>query len=420
MITEIDKAIAQSSSECNLTLMKTSAIMEAALREHEINKEAAELKVIKESGTDSDLEYYYEAADNGLVQTIIKIIKQIKEAIIKFCSDVKSRVLTIIGKKENVETLDKIEKKVKYIPLLKRKKILAEDYNAEAKCSEKAFSELNRLKVKAKAGQSVTVDDVNEVKESFFSQHKALVGVGAAITITVGAALTALKTMGNKSANITNDLQKRATDACDECIKMAEKIDNPKVAESLSSAIVEVSKTAQEDYVRSYNGMLKQIKGAVKSIGKTEVDVDKAKRALNLESTGAMDVDEVIDDDKVKEISSSAAKDVSEMGDDPESDIPPQVDDEPDTDPWDDVMNTDVDLDQDEEDMLNNQMVASNNLGESGDESEEPDNIDDSSDDMAEESTISELFDDILGEVYESNNPMSEYDVLMSEIENLV
>lgn len=398
--------------ECDLSLMKCNAIMEAALRECDINKESAELKVLQESGTDSDLQYYYEAADEGLVQTIIKIIKQLKEAIIKFCSSIKDKVLSIIGKKENVEALDKIEKKVKFMPFLKKKKILVEDYNAQAKCADRAFDKLNRLKVKAKSGQKVSTAEVKEVKTSFIDEHKLIIGIGAAVTITVGVALGVLKSMGGKASSVTNDLQKRATTACDDCMKMAESIDNPEVAHALSEAIVAISKAQQEDYVRAYNGTLSQVKKAVKSVGKTKLDIEKAKRGLGMESTGGLNDDSVVDDSEVDDISSSATKDISEMGDDPEKDIPTDDDPEPDTDPWDDVMNTDVDLTQDEEDMLDYYGTTDSDPEVDEDEMD---------DDSMNESSLANMFDDIIAEACgRSTSQSSAYESLMSEIENLI
>lgn len=360
MLEMIDNYMIESSSIFELNLKKANVVIEAARRELAINKEEAELKVMTESGNDDDLNFYYHEAENGFVDTVIKAIKKIKEAIIRFFSEMKTKVLTLITKKENTEAIAKIEKKVKVFPLLGRKKILVEDYNAEAKCADAALAKFAGQKAKLKGKQEVTVEEIEETKKGFFEEHGTLIGVAAAITVTVSAALTAAKVMTAKANDRLTNLQKTSTSMCDDCAKIAETIDNPAAAQKLSDATASVAKTSQEDYVRCWKGMLTNISKAIKTFGKSKVDVDDAADSVKKESAfdfmeGSDNQDSLMSDKDMEKVANSIAStsnkdDMTEMGDDPANDIPGYGDDPEETsDIWDDVMGTAAGLDLDDD-----------------------------------------------------------------------
>lgn len=352
MLEFIDTCLTEASNIFELNMKKVNVVVEAARRELAINYNEAELKVMQENGTDEDLAYYYSEAENGLIDTIIKAIKKIKDAIIKFFSEMKSKVLALITKKENTEAIAKVEKKVKIFPLLGRKKILVEDYNKEAKIADESLSKLGKLKAKLKGKQEVTSEEVDEVKKSFFEEHGAAIGIGSAVTVTVGAAIAAVKHMTSKAKSETDKYQNIATKTCDDCLNMLDSVDNPVVAQKIADATSAVAKTTQESFIRTLKNMIQSIGNAVRTFGKSKADVNKAAAALG-ESTD--NSDSMMTDAEMKKITDSVASaqssngDMTEMGDDPSDCIPGFGDDPEDTsDVWDDVMGTTAGLDIDD------------------------------------------------------------------------
>lgn len=440
MLDFIDVCLTEASNIFELNLKKADVVTEAAKRELTINYGEAELKVMQENGTNDDLAYYYREAENGLVDTIIKAIKKIKDAIIKFFSEMKTKILVLITKKENTEAIEKVEKKVKIFPLLGRKKILVEDYNKEAKIADESLSKLGKLKAKLKGKQEVTTEEVEEVKKGFLEEHGAVIGIGAALTVTVTAAIAAVKHMTSKAKDITNNYQNIATSTCDDCAKIAEQIDNPAVAQKIADATSSVCKSAQESFFRSWKNIMKSIGNAFRSFGKTKGDVDDAARGMGIgESTNGSDT--AMSDDEMKKISDSIASaqssdgDTTEMGEDPSWYTDGYEDDPDDTsDVWDDVMGTSAGLDLDDvlgtdtEGYRSRQESVFDKLLEKVSDCKSGDYGYDSSyscKKASNEDIISDLFDEISGEVKggmdysRQYSTESAFDRLMGEIDDL-
>lgn len=83
-----DRDFAIMEAESNMIFNKLFAMLEMVDMRLELNKEAAEYKVLKESGTYEDLQYLYTEAENeanqekqGIIQTIIDAVKNIISAI---------------------------------------------------------------------------------------------------------------------------------------------------------------------------------------------------------------------------------------------------------------------------------------------------------------------------------------------------
>lgn len=280
MINEINMYLEEVCESYDLAEMKINAIMEASMRELQINYASAELKVLTESGTDDDLAYLYEEANNGFVETVIKTIEKIKDAIIKFFSDMKDKILSVINKKDNMDTIDKVEKKVKLFPLLGKKKVVVENYNEEEKVCHKYLAELAKLKAKLKSGQKVETEDVEEVKSKFLDEHGKFIGIAAAVTITVTAAIALIKKMSNDAGNVLKNNEKRSKDECDDGKEIAKKIDNPGVASAIVSATTSILKTLQTDFVRCFSNVVAKVKEAIKGVGNTKIDTSKVLEAV--------------------------------------------------------------------------------------------------------------------------------------------
>lgn len=177
------------SNEYDIRDKKVGAYLEAAQREFAINVKQAEIKVIEESGTDSDLQFLTEAAEEGLVTKLKNGISAIIKAFTEFISDLKDKVVRIIVKKESRDQLRKIEKKVKLNPLLAKKKVKISDKKAEMKLIKKYENECDKIiaKILAKGG-NVQVNVIGGLQDSFDGSYRKVIAASAAsMTITLGA-----------------------------------------------------------------------------------------------------------------------------------------------------------------------------------------------------------------------------------------
>lgn len=394
MFEMMDGCLTEASGIFDINLKKVNVVTEAARREYEINCMEAELKIMNENGTDDDLAFYYKEAENGLIDTVIKGIAKIKDAIVKFFSEIKSKIMVYITKAESTEALTKVSKKVKIFPLIGRKKMLMEDYNEETKIANEHIAKLSKLKAKANGNQEVSVEDVEEVKKSFLEKHGKKIGVAGAVTVTVIAALKFVETMTKKASGTCNSLEKESKKWCDDAKKIAENVNNPAVATAFARTATTIYKTNQEDFIRCWRDSIKNIIQAAKAFGKGKANgADVADivgestdtdGGLNAESM--KDIASAVSDPSTSNSSSSSnsTDEIKEDGcEDPIADVPAIASDEPSetSDVWDDVIaaaGADDDLD-DVDDV--DECGANNCATESTSGEIEEINVEESSDD---------------------------------------
>lgn len=345
MLNFIQEVMTESVALCNLDMKKAQVVSESARRELALNYEQAELKVMNENGTTDDLHYYYTEAKEGFVGTIAKCIKKIKDAILKFFSTIKTKIVSFIHKQETTDAVEKIEKKVKLVPFLKKKKVLVENYNEEAKLANETISKLNKIKAKAMGNQEVTVEEIDEVKKTFLEKHGKLIGVGMAATVSIGVALTLIKNMQKESENVTVKFEEISKKACEDAEKMISKVNNPVVASKYADAVATVTKTTQESFIRTWKGAISTVGQAVKTQGKTKINGSDVAKILD-ESTDDISKMSAADIDKIAKSSASpsqttnkgpTADSVNEDGENPMNDVPEEDPSET-SDVWDDVM----------------------------------------------------------------------------------
>lgn len=261
--------LTESSSEFDLTMMKVQAVCEAAQRQLVINHNAAEIKVMQESGTDDDLRYLYEAADKSYDDTMNKAIDKIINAFTEYYHKMQSKVINLVRKKETTDVVDKIEKQIKMFPLLGKKSVIIENTEAQVKACDEYLSKLAKLKAKAKSGQTISAEDVSALQNSFSDAHGKVMGVASSKTVKASAAFTLLK---SRMKSLDKDVT-AVYNAGKKDLEDLKKVDSA-IGSALARAISTISKQKMDDLVRGVANINPQLK---KAFGKADKEVSKDK-----------------------------------------------------------------------------------------------------------------------------------------------
>lgn len=180
--------------ECALTMEKCIIFGESVAREYNINCEEAELKVLKESGTNEDLKYLCEAAKEGLVVKLKKAIKKMIVAFKNFITNIVDKIKVTYASKKSNDVLQKLEDASNSNPKVKAMKITVHDGEKDEKAIQEAIDKLYAQKAKLKGGASVdtvktTVDDIKEQTE----KKRQKIAKAATLTISIGAAVLLMR-----------------------------------------------------------------------------------------------------------------------------------------------------------------------------------------------------------------------------------
>ena len=222
MFTEAIENQIEINNATNLKEMKINSYLEATMRELAINIGESELKVLKESGTSEDLAYLTEAAENGAIDKIKKVVAAAIEAFKEFISRIKDRVVKLITTAETKETMKKVEKKIKLNPFLSKKKVQVVDTKKPLQVISKYESILDKHAARVSTGKIKPGDSkkISDLKSKFQTEYKAaIMGVAAMTTITV-AALVAL--VNKDMETLTGGINKIDQETSASLKKMAE------------------------------------------------------------------------------------------------------------------------------------------------------------------------------------------------------
>lgn len=310
----MNEILREINSAYDINTMRINAVVEAANRQREINFHEAELKVMQESGTDDELAMLIEAAESDFVENIQKALDALRQAVIKFFSECRQKLVDLMSKRDDANKLDQLEKRMKLIPLIGKKKVMVEDYDAEVSLAKKHLKDLSGLTAKLRGKQEVDASAVAAVKKSYDDDHGDLIGASNAKTVSINDAVKMAKKMIASGNAELKEREETALKACDDAKKDAEKA-NANVANQIANVICHICKTAQNDYHRCVNGIMASIKKAiggykaeqktaekpgVKNESTDDSDAEMEKLAKQQADTNSKDsVDEDADDDDI-------------------------------------------------------------------------------------------------------------------------
>lgn len=258
----MNEILREINSAYDINTMRINAVVEAANRQREINFHEAELKVMQESGTDDELAMLIEAAESDFVENIQKALDALRQAVIKFFSECRQKLVDLMSKRDDANKLDQLEKRMKLIPLIGKKRIMFEDYEAEVALAKSNLKKLDGLTAKLRGKQEVDASAVAAVKKSYDEDHDDLIGASNAMVAPINDAVKLAKKMIASGNAELKEREETALKACDDAKKDAEKA-NANVANQIANVICHICKTAQNDYHRCVNGIMASIKKAI-------------------------------------------------------------------------------------------------------------------------------------------------------------
>lgn len=155
---------------------KINVYMDSIFREYVIEKEESELKVLKESASDEELENLYQEAKTNLGNKVDLSVKKLVTSVKTFDAKVSENVRTKFKSGETTRKLKKAEEKLKKNPKSGKAKVEIIDAESEIKNIEKTIDELHKLAMNNADENNIgkLMDDANDINTSCQKERKRL------------------------------------------------------------------------------------------------------------------------------------------------------------------------------------------------------------------------------------------------------
>lgn len=187
-------------NDSQLVIEKACIFIEACKRDLQTNYKEAELKVIKESGTEDDLTYLYGEANNYYTEKVTDALAKAANAVVEFAKKLLEMIKNVFQSKKAKDTLDAAEKAVATDPNLKNEKVKIHPFDKLIKKIDEGLAKLKTLKAKRKAGSSADGKDIDEIVEGCSKTKTAIVAVGIPVAlVTVFGTLKHFGVIGKKT-----------------------------------------------------------------------------------------------------------------------------------------------------------------------------------------------------------------------------
>lgn len=302
---EIMKTLMQeANNEFDLSMMKIDAFMEASVRTFAINRNEAELKVMTESGTDADLAYLYEEAEASFAERLRATLDKIKDSILDFLTKVREKFYEFATSVKAKLAIEKIEKKIKSIPLFSKKKVKVPNTDKAVEVCDKHIANIDRLSAKVAAGQDVSDEEIEAVETNFWKEHEKVLKAGAA-AVTVIAVSAALIMYRDKLKTVPNKLKDQSVkvkDYFDAVVNKASSLKDgaAEKASAITSKLAKLARTrskieqaAANDLIDSatdlMTAMTDEAAGAVETIANAVAESSENENVIDTEVTEGSD-----------------------------------------------------------------------------------------------------------------------------------
>ena len=284
-----------------------------------IDLKKAELFVMKESGTDEDLAYLEGGAIAEAGERLVEAINAIIENIKRFIHEMKIKAMSMVSKIETKKAIEVVEKKIKFNPFIRKKKVETEDHDKKFNAFEELLADAKKLLARIKAGRSVDVEDVEMIAEKIEKRDNDKF---AKITLTLDNALASLKKQSDKIGEriddvYKNNIQPLLDDAKDLADKAA--FESTAAIKKLASTISRIGTKMTTCLFQSWSALFSAIRETIAGIkekivnkmtGEVEESVAyEAETPVAEESTPAPDEQDPGEQDPIDEKDVNAAAD---------------------------------------------------------------------------------------------------------------
>ena len=173
--------------------LRGKLLIEESFKEYELNLEESKLKVLTESGTSEDLSYLYEAASNGLIEKLKKIIKRIKDSIISGVQKMRDGINKFFAKSKAEAALKDAAKAAANNPKVKNSKVTVIDVEKNLKELDKLEAKVDKKLALFKKGKFKEKDseELEQIEKDFSKVKMAVASTTIVVTVAVAIALVA-------------------------------------------------------------------------------------------------------------------------------------------------------------------------------------------------------------------------------------
>lgn len=205
---------------------KVDAYVEATLRELDINCDEADLKVVNESGTEDDLAYLYQEAEEGAMAKIKRAIEAAIRAFVEFIKNLKTKIIRMVTNAETKLVLSKVGKKIKLNPFLARKKVKVIDKKKPLAIIAKYKSKTDSRIAKVAAGvfRQKDITSIASDREAFDTEYRNVVaGAAALVTTTVAKLMTSIEQEVQQLPKHVDSIDKETSKVVEKLVKGLDK-----------------------------------------------------------------------------------------------------------------------------------------------------------------------------------------------------
>ena len=257
-----ERIMSEMNKRFDIDLKRSEACIEVAIMEASINIEEAEYKMICENGTEDDLDYMLEEAEEGFVAKIKAALKKILDAVVEFFKSLRDKIVGFFSKKETDEQMKKMEQKAKTNPLFRNKKIEIDNTEEELKLIDKYKQKLKTFFARVKSGNSIGNDEIDDAEDSFLRKHGAIIAGGTVVTI--GVAIALLRKRASKVKQETDASEKEIQEFIDKAMNEFDRVIEPEKAtllQKIADKFAKVGKKEGEVKTKGVTGLISKIKG---------------------------------------------------------------------------------------------------------------------------------------------------------------
>ena len=107
----------------NLDTFKVDSFIESVEREYQINLKRGELKCMEDGGTEDDLFFFEDAAEDGALQKLKVAIGKVIATFKQFAERLRTQTVSKLCSAQSRSAISTAEKKIKLNPILRNKKM---------------------------------------------------------------------------------------------------------------------------------------------------------------------------------------------------------------------------------------------------------------------------------------------------------